>query len=427
MAQELICEWLKLEAGSWPPDHYTLLGLKPGEWQLERIEHEVRERMEKVRHYQLTHPEAATEAMNRLAQALVCLTDIQAKKAYDASLDGPSPTGQVLNSPEPETSEERTASPFDPLAWLFGPWNSPVTEQPPASSEQSQTVANWETAPPPARIRPPTDPAPGAQTDTVVDGTPLIDPTSTGADGEPQAAGAGEPTTENKREPAWLRRGLGTKRALYARIARTRQLLWAWQQAGKYMNRPTRLLHRPSEATELIRHMHAIRELLRGFPSMLGEAGQPGYLVLALARQQMIVPTLQTLLPSQREALARDWQAGHEVLKGHRQFLREELGALRRRSRWRQSLRAVWTTLSEYPGFLLFLVSLEALDLTVPQVHATWPWQVLGVSVIVLCRGLWWWASSRPVKLPPGQPSMPPKRKTKSAVKGPPLPNSSGA
>ena len=56
--------------------------------------------------------------------------------------------------------------------------------------------------------------------------------------------------------------------------------------------------------------------------ALLGQAGQPGYLVLALARQELMVPMLQSLLPSQREALARDWQAGHDLLVNHRAFLR---------------------------------------------------------------------------------------------------------
>src|SRR5207237_8787461 len=44
------------------------------------------DRMERLRRYQLAHPEAVTDAMNRLAQALVCLTDRAAKAAYDATL-----------------------------------------------------------------------------------------------------------------------------------------------------------------------------------------------------------------------------------------------------------------------------------------------------------------------------------------------------
>ena len=81
MDQQLVSTWLQLPLVDWPPDHYTLLGLKPGEGDVARIEQQVYQRMEMVRRYQLTHPELATEVMNRLAQALVCLTDPGAKKA----------------------------------------------------------------------------------------------------------------------------------------------------------------------------------------------------------------------------------------------------------------------------------------------------------------------------------------------------------
>src|SRR5712692_10552819 len=86
MTHELICAWLCLPAGKWPPDHYSLLGLQPGEADAARIEQQVHERLEAVRRHQLGHPDLATEAMNRLAQAFVCLTDAAAKKAYDAQL-----------------------------------------------------------------------------------------------------------------------------------------------------------------------------------------------------------------------------------------------------------------------------------------------------------------------------------------------------
>jgi len=86
MSDEWICSCLRLPPDSWPPDHYTLLGLDLGEADSSRIEQRVQERMEKLRPYQLTHPDQATEAMNRLAQALVCLTDPAARHAYDAFL-----------------------------------------------------------------------------------------------------------------------------------------------------------------------------------------------------------------------------------------------------------------------------------------------------------------------------------------------------
>src|SRR5262249_33854032 len=132
---------------------------------------------------------------------------------------------------------------------------------------------------------------------------------------------------------ARARRGLGTRRTLYFRIARTRKLLAALEQTGKFLAQPQRRVTRPTEATELIRLLARIQSLLRGFPPVLGEAGQPGYLVVALARQAAPVPTFQTLLPSQREALAQHWEAGRKLLLAHHQFLRQEARARRRRGR----------------------------------------------------------------------------------------------
>ena len=94
MSHELICSWLGLPPDNWPPDHYRLLGLEPGESDPERIEQRVHERLEIVRRYQLIHPEQVTEAMNRLAQAFVCLTDPKAKRGYDTALLGPAGQGR---------------------------------------------------------------------------------------------------------------------------------------------------------------------------------------------------------------------------------------------------------------------------------------------------------------------------------------------
>src|SRR5262249_38276825 len=120
-----------------------------------------------------------------------------------------------------------------------------------------------------------------------------------------------DPLVEAAHSPS-ARRGLGTKRALYHRIARTRQLLWAWGGAGKFLRQPERRLTRSSEATELIRQLNAVRRLLRHFPPVLGEAGQAGFYVVTLARQpkHAIIQTFRMLLPSQRETLARDWRDG---------------------------------------------------------------------------------------------------------------------
>jgi hypothetical protein len=91
----------------WPPDYYTLLGLATDDVTPERVEAAVLERMERLRAYQLAHPEPVTEAMNLLANALVCLTDPMARQAYDAGLAAPGPEGPVALPLQPLADVER--------------------------------------------------------------------------------------------------------------------------------------------------------------------------------------------------------------------------------------------------------------------------------------------------------------------------------
>jgi hypothetical protein len=434
MGHELICTWLQLPAGTWPPDHYTLLGLKCCEHDLMLIEQKVHERMETMRRYQLIHPEPATEAMNRLAQALICLTDPQAKKGYDAEHFPELVVAAVPASPE-------AGAPVpEPLAWLFGPpppglpgFGAPDEPQtlsdwqtaPPPQRATSE-MADWQTAPPPPRTAievlagqaappvpdlPSEAPVPGAPADPVLaaegsDSPPTDAPAVAAAPAEPVA-----PAPEPIDLSAASRRGLGTRRALFYRVLQIRQLLWAWDQAGKYVNRPTRPVNRPSEATDLIHHMTVIRDLLRTFPPVLGRAGQPGYLVVSLACQPMIVPTLHKLSPGQREALARHWQEGREQLLAHRTLLREELRKLRRRNRLGQAFRAVIVTLRDRPIILLGLLALAALNFALREY--LWLWEVLAAGVLV---AIWGWHVLRP-----SRPTLPPrpvvvKKKTSKAT-----------
>jgi hypothetical protein len=166
---------------------------------------------------------------------------------------------------------------------------------------------------------------------------------------------------------ARARRGIGTKRTLYFRIARTRKLLAAWDQAGKFLAQPQRRITRPAEATELIRLLGRIQSLLRGFPPVLGQAGEPGYLVVALAMQPAPVPMFQTLLFSQREALAQHWDAGRKFLMAHRQFLRQEARARRRRGRLARAARATASFIAEYPEYVLFALAILAVTFAIAR------------------------------------------------------------
>ena len=338
MSHQLICTWLGLPADSWPPDHYRLLGLQPGEADVATIEQHVQERLDAVRRYQLTHPEQATEAMNRLAQAFVCLTDPESKRAYDAAL---------LSQASVRSNRS----------------NGRLTAPPVLPAASAATQLDLSITPGPAQ----------SELDT------QIQPAALPTQSEPALSAAGppekpDPVVEAARLSRPARRGLGTKRALYHRIARTRQLLRSWEAVGKYLSDPARKINRPAEAIELIDELTAIRVQLANFPPLLGAAGQPGYLVVSLARQHIIVPTFQTLLPSQREALARDWKAGWKLLLAHRDFLRQEVRALRRRGFLGRALRAIRTVLTDQPGMVLLLLALLALNVALwrQQLSATW-------------------------------------------------------
>ncbi|HKI35254.1 MAG TPA: hypothetical protein VKA46_25580 [Gemmataceae bacterium] len=370
MSHELICTWLGLPPGDWPPDHYRLLGLEPGESDCARIEQRVHQRLEAVRRYQLLHPELVTEAMNRLAQAYVCLTDPDARRAYDAARFG-RPAGNGAKSPPVRS---RGAPVVTPAPALVAPVLVPAPERPPPPRPEVPPVPEVQARPvalpvppsaePPPPVPVPTEtPPPGVGSEppvplpaAVVEALPAAPPPA-----PPQPRPKADPVLEASRSGV-ARRGLGTRRAIYHRLAQTRRLMRAWERAGKYFGNPKRKLTRPAEATELINRLKAVREALEDFPPLLGEAGQPGYSVVVLARQQAPVPIFQTLLPGQRETLAQHWKGGRRLLQAHREFLREEIQSVRKRGRLSRALRAVrMVTINDHAVLVLWDVALTLL------------------------------------------------------------------
>jgi hypothetical protein len=373
MDYDLICSWLGLPPETWPPDHYRLLGLQPGEDNAELIEQHVHERLDTVRRYQMTHPEQATEAMNRLAQAFVCLTEPTSKKNYDAQLGiaAPAPSSKT---PVPPTTPQ--PNPLDGLA------NTPPSAVPVALPPSPAGVLNYTAASPQTVRQPPPLPP------TVKTGETPVPPTS-----EPPAQPAALPMAIPVPPPPPIglplepvdpvleaaqsgpaRRGIATKRAIYQRIARTRRLLRLWDELGKYLSSPKRRLNRSVEGPELVRLLNEITNLLRGFPPLLGEAGQPGYLVLALTQVDTI-KVFQSFSPLQREALSRDWGAGVKLLTAHRDFLRQELRALRRRPLRQRLLRASWSLIVDQPGTVLLLLALLAINVALWRSYAQELWE----------------------------------------------------
>ncbi len=330
MNHEIICSWLGLPADAWPPDHYQLLGLQPGESDIALIESRVHQRLDLIRRYQSVHPEQATEAMNRLAQAFVCLTEPPSKLAYDAQLLRRSPTPPPVRKPPPEPLREE---PVDPHVWLYTPGENgpsgvqaPPIRVPATVAEQESVVA----APPPPVV-------------VTVD---------------PDAA-----IREAAQQSRQARKHLATRRALYLRVLRTRYLQRLWHKLGHYFSDPLRKLTRP-EASELYRLIEQIEEACEGFP-LLGQAGHPGHLILSLTQYDR-AKHLRDLDPLLRESLLRDWESGLRFLELHRDFLRTEIAAARLRSRSERFSRAMRAWLNEKPSVaLLVLLGLLALCISV--------------------------------------------------------------
>jgi hypothetical protein len=153
--------------------------------------------------------------------------------------------------------------------------------------------------------------------------------------------------------------------------------------AGKYLGDPRYRLANKNEAIDLVRQLTIIRQQLQDFPPLLGQAGQPGYLVIALARQPEIVKTYQSLPPEGRKSYVRDWQAGLTFLAAYRLFLREELRRLRGQGQVGRALRFLTSIFTDYPGLWLGFLAIVAANIAFPPLRQHWPWEVLAGAVLL--------------------------------------------
>jgi hypothetical protein len=285
----LLRSWLALPPGPWPPDHYALLGLDRAVTDPVAVEAVVLEKMDHLRSHQLRHPELVTEGMNRLAQALVCLTDPAARTAYDAVL-GPEPPG----GPQP-------------LEVPFVQGLGPPEPGPPADFVPVR----------PAYVLAPDEP----RAYVVV----------------PEPPAAPEPDPLSLPRAAWRPR---TRRELFARLALLRRLSSAWRTLRPVLADPGEPLNRPAAVLALVEAVANLQPLLRRYGGDLPDGS--GALVSVLVRQRFVLPTFRTLLPDQRRALSLDWSRGELFLRGEYDRLRELVRAGRPlRGRGRTGARLV--------------------------------------------------------------------------------------
>jgi hypothetical protein len=223
------------------------------------------------------------------------------------------------------------------------------------------TQVDWKSSPPPVRVTPEQSQAPSSPaTDEKVEDTVPVAPCAA-ASSTAQVSSPADVLYESAHASIEARRGLGTLRAVIERTELTRQLLWNWQQAGRYLNKARCRLTRPAEQNELSRCLQEITDLMEDFPRLLGQPGQPGYRVVAMARLEMTLDMFGTLDAQQREAISRDWIAGRVVLLAHRRFLHEQLRKLRKSNFLGRWLRACRAAINDHPVLVVLTVAVGAL------------------------------------------------------------------
>src|SRR5262249_31642995 len=131
----------------------------------------------------------------------------------------------------------------------------------------------------------------------------------------------------------------------------------------------------------------------------------------------------------QREALARDWQAGQDQLLTYLRFLRMELRELRKRNRAARALRVAGMTIIHNPGVLLLILSLIALDIAFygvirPVILRVLIPQTLAVIAFIAAKAWWSWWPLQPVRLPRPKfaPAAKPRSKARQLVRSQPVP-----
>jgi hypothetical protein len=328
MNREMLCTWLELPKVDWPPDAWALLGLPKGNHDLSTLEKSVQDRMAKLRCYQLSFPEEATEGMNRLAAAFVALTEACAKAA--------------------PTAPEKPAAP------VLSKDDTSVTEK---------TKMDWRAAPPPVQKAPSAPATREAQRKTVAASPELVveDESRNGevltakpfvAPVRPHHEIDAKLTRDLAEESDEATGNLGTLDAVIERVEQTRRLLHVWDQLGKQL-RATPKKTSAKECEAFAARLEKIAQAMRTYPAFLGQPGLPGYRVVVQARFKMPLSSVRQLPVEQRDDLLFDWQAARQILLAHRKYLRRLFRTLRRRSALGLFFHAVRATLNDYPRLTL--------------------------------------------------------------------------
>lgn len=339
----LVRTWLGLPPGSWPPDHYTLLGLPAGRSEAAAVEPLVLDRMDRLRQHQLLHPELVTEGMNRLAQALITLTDSLEKSSYDIEL-GIAAIVPLSAAPQSKAPELPQSSPLIVA--------QPVIEQP-------------EEAPVGIRV--------DADDTLIIESSNFEVHAAVAAEGTlgvSEAEHLHEPRARSTRSSANLIEAVAlssgrpravapaSRRWIYARLALLREAIRSWERLRSIAMVPDNPIATPGTVLILLEAASGLRPLLPKLRGVLGDLGEPGSLTVLLVRQPLALDVIRRLLPEQRHRLSKDWQDAQRAL--HEEYARLRQLSLEARSELSGpsvSIR-LWRSLRDNPEWILFALVL---------------------------------------------------------------------
>jgi hypothetical protein len=291
--------------------------------------------MAKLRCYQISFPEEATEGMNRLAEAFITVAEASSKTATIAA-----------PAPAPVMSKEET-------------------------SVTAHTKVDWSAEPPPVRVATadePDEPTIEEESDEVevLVAKPFVAPTKSKRAIEDallhHLGQESEEATSN----------VGTIEAIIARVELTRQLLHSWERVGKLL-RVKSTKAGPKESEAYAKRLGEIATTMQTYPAFLGQPGKPGYRVVVLARLKMPLAMTRGVSDDQREELLFDWDAGRRVLLEHRKFLRRQFKSMRRRTSVGLVLHAVRSFVNDYPWPTL--IGVLVLVMVVVSSGLMWLWR----------------------------------------------------
>jgi hypothetical protein len=388
MNLRLLQQWLELRDGDWPPNHYRLLGLPNGEGEADEIEMRVLQRMETLRNYQLLHPELVTEGMNRLAQALNCLTELEARQQYDRTIgvrsserksfvQEPSP---IIVKPEVPQNVLPDEIPL-PLIPELEDEDSPRRQRKMESvllEREGQSSGSIPPTRPRRRRTPREEPIPEAVfvEEEAQEDEPLV--LEVAARERKKKAPKLPPlqlpaelfsTRENEKpslpQRSVVREGVPNRllllRTQYRELVRIRKVIRVWEQIRNSLAAADREREEPVEYVNLLIALEELLPLVPQLGHLIGGRDEPGYFIVSLAKRPAPLELLRTMTPSQRESLTQDCRAAHYRLVDAYRRLRATLRQGREKSFVQKQLRPAVRELFCEPKWLCLIFGTIAL------------------------------------------------------------------